>query len=109
MQNVLCLFPRSMTTFVFLKAFLALLLLSFEWILLPLFQYSAEVIKPHLLWHCESAELDEQFQLYGALSLLHRKHHLNLGSGLSFTEKDIIIIKAMLDIPKETEKNLPSG
>lgn len=74
MKNGLYLLPRSMTPFIFLEAFLAFPLFSSEW-LLPLFRYSAEVLKPHLFWHCESAELAEQLQLYRAPRLLHRKHH----------------------------------
>lgn len=81
-----------------------------------IFQYSAEVIKPHLLWHCESAELAEQFPLHRAPGLVSQKassqkHHLHLSSGLQVLQsnpsvKDIAIVKALLSIPGETEKNV---
>lgn len=67
----------------FLKAFLAFPLLSFELMLLPFFRCSAEVIKPHLLWHCESAELAEQFQPCQAPSGVHRKHRRGSIIGIS--------------------------
>lgn len=106
-----------MTPLVFLKAFLALPLLSSEWMVLPLFPYSDEVIKQHL---CDTVSQQNSLSSFSCTELqawftksitvgASAASQFQIAGTANHSVKDIIIIKAMLSIRKETAKNVQAG